>query len=286
MTQPPARPNAEQAEYWNSAPGRTWLAHEDMLDTLLGEVETRLVERADPRPGERAVDIGCGTGATARVLAARVGPDGRVLGVDISEPLLQRARERSAGLTQLSFLLADAQSHRFEEGDADLLASRFGVMFFDDPVAAFRNMLTALRPGGRIAFVAWGPVDGNPWFTIPRDAAIARVGKPAPQPPTAPGPLAFADRDRVRSILDEAGCSDIQADAEGIHLVWPGELAALAGLSTSVGPAARILREREGGPEDEAAVRESVTEKLSGFFRGPEGFRIPASLNFFSARRP
>lgn len=285
MSEPAAGPNADQAEYWNSAPGRKWLAHEDILDTLLAGVEARLIERAAVGQGDRVLDVGCGTGATSRALAACVGASGRVLGLDISQPLLERARKRAGDLPQLGFLLADAQTHRFETSDNDLVASRFGVMFFDDFVAAFRNLMTALRPGGRICFVAWGPVARNPWFTIPRDAAVARMGSPAPQPPEAPGPLAFSDRARVRSILSAAGFSDIQADEEAVDLRWPAELGPLARLGTSLGPAARILREHGGSPEDEDAIREVVAAGLAGF-QGPGGFRIPACLNFFAARRP
>jgi SAM-dependent methyltransferase len=284
MSEAAARPNADQAEYWNSAPGRKWLAHEDMLDTILAGIQARLIARADPRPGDTVLDIGCGTGATARALAARVGQGGRVLAVDISGPLLERARESASSIPQLSFLLADAQVYPFEPESVDLVASRFGVMFFDDPVAAFRNLRLALRPGGRICFVAWGEAAANPWFTVPREAAIARLGSPAPQPPTAPGPLAFADPELACRYLSEAGFAEIAVEAETIDLSWPGEFAALASLATSLGPAARILRERGGSPEDEAAIRDAVANGLARF-RGPSGVQIPAALNFLAARR-
>ena len=285
MTAPADLPNADQAEYWNSAPGRKWLLHEDMLDTLLAGMDGLLLARADPGPGERIVEIGCGTGATTRALAARTGPGGRVLAADISEPLLDRARERAADLPQVAFVRADAQVHGFEPAGADLVTSRFGVMFFDDPVAAFRNLGNALRPGGRLCFVAWGPAADNPWFLIPRDAAVARLGRPAPQPPTAPGPLAFADRAHVRGILTEAGFTAVAAEAATVELTWPGEMPPLAALATSLGPAARILRERGGGPDDEAAIRQAVAEGLAPF-QGAEGVRIPAAVNVVTALRP
>ncbi len=288
MTAPADGPNAQQAEYWNSDAGRRWIRHEDMLNTLLDSVGALLLRHAGPLAGESVLEIGCGAGATTRALAGRVGAEGRVLAVDISEPLLDQARRRAVGLAddiaQVSFLLADAQVHAFEPASADLAVSRFGVMFFEDPVAAFRNIAAALRPGGRLCFVTWAAVAENPWFLIPRDAAIARVGQPAPQPPTAPGPMAFADRDRVAGLLSEAGLAGVRAEAAAVDLLWPGEIGALATLAASLGPAVRILGERGGGPEDEAAVREAVTAGLQPF-GGPDGFRIPAALNVFSAVR-
>ena len=285
MSAPADRPNADQAEYWNSTAGRKWVAHEAMLDVVLGGIDERLVARADPCEGERVVEIGCGTGSTTRALAARVGQGGRVLAVDISEPLLARARERTAGLPQVETALADAQTHGFEAGAFDLAASRFGVMFFADPVAAFRNIRGALRSGGRLCFVAWGPAGQNPWFTIPREAAVARLGAPSPEPPDAPGPLAFADRVRVADLLGQAGFADVAVDAETVDLAWHGDIGTLAQLATNLGPAARVMRERGGGPEDEAAIRDAVAAGLARF-RAADGFRVPASLNFIAAQAP
>lgn len=276
------RPNADQAEYWNSDAASKWLAYQDLLDTVLAGVQDRLVARADPQPGQSVLEIGCGAGATSLALAERVGQGGRVLAVDISAPLIGRARERAVGLPQVAFALADAQTHGFDAA-FDLVASRFGVMFFDDPVAAFRNIRRALRAGGRICFVAWGPLPENPWFAIPRDAAIERLGKPAPQPPTAPGPLAFADRDYVGGVLDRAGFAGVTVQPEAVELSWPGGLEALADLATNLGPAARIMRERGGGPEDAAAIRDAVAAGLAPF-RGADGICVPALLNVVMAR--
>lgn len=284
MSQPETPANVDQSEYWNSAPGRKWLRHEQMLDAILAGVDDLLLARADPRPGERVVEIGCGTGATTRALAARVGASGSVLAVDISRPLLARARERTEDLPQVSTLLGDAQVHPFPPGGADLAASRFGVMFFEHPVAAFRNIGGALRGGGRLCIVCWAAAEANPWFRIPRDAAIERLGRPAPQPPTAPGPLAFADRGHVRRLLAEAGLVGIEDATESVDLVWKGGLEPLVELATSLGPVARIMRERGGTADDEASIREKVAEGLAGF-RGPDEFRIPASLTVYAARK-
>ena len=186
-----AAANADQAVFWNSAPGLGWVVNEAPLDELMAGVLDRLVEVAAPRPGEAVLDVGCGTGASTLALAAAVAPGGRVVGADISGQMLARAGERvaAAGASGVELVVADAQTHRFAPGGFDLAVSRFGLMFFADPVAAFGNLRRALRPGGRLAFAAWGPVDANPWFVIPRAAAVARMGPVPADPPGTPGPL-------------------------------------------------------------------------------------------------
>ena len=141
---------------------------------------------------KQVVDIGCGGGATTKRIAAAIGPKGRVLGVDISEPLLDLARSRCRELTQVSFENADAQVHPLPQQSFDLITSRFGVMFFSDPYAAFANLGKALTLGGRLQFVCFAPIERNPWFTVPLGVVARHVGKPDPSPPRAPGPHAFS----------------------------------------------------------------------------------------------
>lgn len=151
----PLAANAAQAEYWSSAPGRKWVALQDPMDAALSAVNALLLARAAPGPGEAVLEIGCGAGATTLAFAERVGPAGSVLAVDISPPLLARARDRAANHgSRVNFIEADAQTHHFQAASVDLIVSRFGIMFFEDPVAAFANMLTALRPGGRLVAAA------------------------------------------------------------------------------------------------------------------------------------
>ena len=173
-----------------------------------------LLNAARPEAGDAVLDVGCGTGASTLKVAGRVA-DGSVVGVDISRPLLDRARSRAeaAEIDNASFLLADAQTHRFPAGGFDVLISRLGMMFFEDPVAAFRNLGRALRPGGRIAFVAWAGVKDNPWFHVPRDAAVSRLGAAPSADPSAPGPLAFQDAGRVARLMAAAGSwQDVRAE--------------------------------------------------------------------------
>jgi SAM-dependent methyltransferase len=164
-----------------------------------------------PSAGEHVVDVGCGCGETSLELGRRVTERGGVLGVDISEPMLARARERAAAerLGHVRFVAADAQTHRFAADAADAVFSRFGVMFFADPAAAFANLRATLHANGRLAFVCWQPVTENPWMLTPLMAAAGIVPLPPPPPPDAPGPFAFGDRDRVASLLGQAGFRDV-----------------------------------------------------------------------------
>ena len=198
--------NTEQREYWNEQAGPTWVRNQERLDAQIqpwGELALNALAAA---PGEAVLDVGCGCGATSLALAAQVGPEGRVVGLDLSGPMLARARERAAaeGRANVSFLQADAQTHAFAP-EFDALFSRFGVMFFDDPPAAFANLAGALRPGGRLSFACWQGREQNGWVSIPMAALIGEVELPPPPAPDAPGPFALGDPDRLRALLEGAG---------------------------------------------------------------------------------
>jgi ubiquinone/menaquinone biosynthesis C-methylase UbiE len=234
--------------------------------------------------GGRVLDVGCGAGATSIAVARAVGDTGNVVGVDISRALLRRAeeRKRDAALTQIEFLPADAQTHQFEPGGFDLIVSRFGTMFFADPVAAFGNVAVALRPGGRIVFISWADLASNPWFTVSRDAAVAVLGEPPPVPKDAPGPLAFADRNYVLDILRQAGFSDASATEEHASLVHSGGVAAAARLASSLGPASRIIKEFGGSGEQIAEIGRRIERSLTQYAESGD-VRVPARVNVFAA---
>ena len=204
--------NAAQIEYWNAGAGETWAAMQRVLDDELGPLGEAGIALLAPKAGERVIDIGCGCGATSLDLAQAVGPGGAVLGVDISAPMLTVARTRAAdaGLPQAKFIEGDAQVHGFDAGAFDSVFSRFGVMFFADPPAAFANIRRALKPGGRLTFVCWRAVMENPWMTLPAMAALQHL-PPLTEAVDAdgPGPFAFADPAKVRGILAAAGFADI-----------------------------------------------------------------------------
>lgn len=276
--------NRAQAEYWRSVPGQKWIQFEDELDIVFEAVNEALVARAQPNLGERVVDIGCGTGATTRTFSESVGPEGSVTAIDISEPLLARARARAAETaTRTTYLLNDAQTDTMEDDPFDLATSRFGIMFFADPVAAFANIRSWLHPDGRLVVAGWAAIDGNPWFEVPRDAAMAQLGPPDPSDPNGPGPLGFQNIDHVSDVFMAAGFADINAECAEITLRHPGPVERVAALAANIGPAARILKKYGGSGKDEEAIAASVSSDFQKF-KTPEGVRIPARLNFFSAR--
>ena len=213
--------NTAQHQYWNTVAGPRWVGLGGFVERRVAAVNDLLLARSGVAAGESVLEIGCGTGATTVPLADAVGPSGRVVGVDIAEPMLEGARRRVAerGLGNITLLQADAQVHSFEPGQFDLITSRFGVMFFADPFAAFSNLLPAARRGGRLCFVCWAPLADNQHLLIPYEVALRHLGPPAPQPPRAPGPMAFGDPDYVRSILETAGFADIEINRESPDII-------------------------------------------------------------------
>jgi len=264
-----AADNSEQVEYWNGDVGRKWAQNQERLDRAFRPLTAALIERVAPRPGQRAVDIGCGCGEVSLALARDFGAAGHVLAVDVSRPMLEHAKARlgERGQAAIEWQEADAGTAPFE-GGFDLLVSRFGLMFFADPVEAFRNLRRALRPRGRLMMLCWRPLQDNPWVAVPRAAMLQVVPAPDPMPPDAPGPFAFGDAARVGAILARAGFVDVSSmgvDA-ALELSEGGGDAALEAavrFVTEVGPAAALLRDvgEEVRGRALAAVREALHER-------------------------
>jgi SAM-dependent methyltransferase len=279
--------NAEQAKYWNSEAAPRWIAFQEALDQRFAPLSEALIRRAGIGPGDCVVDVGCGAGATTLLLATAVGARGSVLAVDISEPLLAVARRRviEGGHGTVRFVCADAQTHRFEHRCYDRVLSRFGVMFFADPAGAFRNLLGALCPGGRLAFLCWGPLADNPWFALPLEVGVERLGPPEPRPPRAPGPLALSEPDYIDEILSAAGFADIRIDRTDVSL--PGARGAReeAELACQVGPLARLLKERGANEATRGAVIGDLTRRLAPYLSA-DGMRLPARLHLVTASAP
>jgi len=282
----PSGPNAEQIEYWNRDAGPKWVRLQDRLDAQLRPLGDAALDRAALVAGERVLDVGCGCGDTTLRAAARVAPDGHALGIDVSEPMLARARERAAaeGRRLASFVHADAQTHAFEPGSVDVLVSRFGVMFFREPEAAFANLRGALAPGGRLAFVCWRPVAENPWMFAPMAAAAKHLPLTPPEP-GAPGPFAFQDEGRVRDILEAGGFARVAHEplSGELSVGGAGDLDDAVDFLLEVGPAARALREAGGGEDLARRVADAVRESLVPF-AGPGGVRMPYAAWIVTAR--
>jgi SAM-dependent methyltransferase len=281
-----AGPNAEQIRYWSETLGPRWVEREAMLDAQIGPLGLAAIERARVGAGERVVDVGCGCGQTSLQLAERVGPSGSVLGIDVSAAMLERARERAAGRANVRFAHADAQTHRFDP-DFDLVFSRFGVMFFAEPVAAFANLARALRPGGRLAFVCWQPIERNPWLLLPLRAVAGIVPLPPPPAPGAPGPFSFADPERVRRVLAAAGFAGVRLEAEEGELAIGagGDLGRAVEISLQMGPVAAALREAgEAGRAARGRAADAIRAALAPL-ETPSGVRAGYAAWIATARR-
>lgn len=267
--------NAQQIEYWNGPAGQRWAAAQDRIDHHLGLITEALLAFTPVSEGQRVLDVGCGGGTTTLLLRERLGPDGAVTGVDISSPNLGVARARAhAGMANVAFVEADAATYEFQPV-FDLAFSRFGVMFFDDPVAAFTNLRSALRKGGKLAFVCWRGFKENTWAFAPYESALELLPPQEPTHPHAPGPFAFADGERVRSILAEAGFTDIVLKPHDttVNLGATTEDAVTEALT--IGPLARAAAELDDIARDK--IRKCITPVLKAF-ETPYGVTPPAAV--------
>jgi SAM-dependent methyltransferase len=274
--------NKEQVEFWNGPGADRWVRYQEILDRSLEPFGFALLDACGAKPGERVVDVGCGCGWTSLQLAGSVGPGGTVLGVDVSVPMLDRARRRAkaGGLSNATFTVADASTHAFD-ATYDLVFSRFGVMFFADAVAAFENLRGALRSGGRVTFMCWGPVADNHWFRVPMAAAGSIVDLPAPTPPGEPGPFAFADRSRVEGVLQKAGFTGVRVQSAAPEYILGADVDEAATNAVETGPVARVLVEVDAPTR--ARAREAIREALKPYL-GAEGVLLPASTWIVQAR--
>jgi SAM-dependent methyltransferase len=258
-----AHPNPnEQAALWNGPAGRAWVDAQELLDATLKPFEELLVEAVATRHdvGEcRVLDVGCGTGVTTLAVARRLGANSRCTGIDISEPMIATARTRAAREgSPASFVLADAQEHVFAPAGFDVIMSRFGVMFFDDPVRAFANLRHAARADAELVFLAWRAPEENPFMTTAERAAAPLLPGIPPRRHNAPGQFAFADDGRVRRILAESGWGAV--DISPVDIVCTLPETALVGYLTRLGPLGLALREAD------APTRERVIKTVRAAF--------------------
>ncbi|HQR88536.1 MAG TPA: class I SAM-dependent methyltransferase [Caulobacter sp.] len=274
--------NAAQIDYWNAVVGRTWAQFQAQLDRQIAPLGAEALRVLAPAEGERILDVGCGCGETTLDLAARVGPAGQVTGVDISEPMLAvaRSRERPAKGAMPEFLCIDAQTADLGEATFDAVFSRFGVMFFADPTAAFANLHRAVRPGGRLAFVCWRPYAENLWMRAPMDAAQPLLPPMPASDPLAPGPFAFADPQRLRSILEGAGFSGVRIDPFDTSIGGASVKDTLS-LTFQIGPLGSALR---AAPHLAESVGEAVEAVLASHDT-PQGVMMPACVWIVQATR-
>lgn len=278
--------NTAQREYWDCVAGPRWVGLGGFVERRVRAVNDLLLARSQAATGEKALEIGCGTGAFTVPLAQAVGASGEVTGADISEAMLAGARRRIAesGLRNISLVQADAQVHAFPPSRFDLVVSRFGVMFFADPAVAFRNLLGAARPGGRLCFVCWAGLEDNPHWLVSYEVVLRHLGPPAPKPPRAPGPMAYAEPDYVRGFLTGAGFADIEIRRESptIHGSSPDEEAQHALI---MGPSGRLIDEKHPDEATRQAIRKEIEAAYAARLRDGR-IELPASVFVVTARRP
>jgi SAM-dependent methyltransferase len=258
----------DQRAYWNSDVGTTWAREAALLDRMLAPIGEAALAALQALPGERVLDVGCGAGATSRALAAL---GANVTGVDVSAPLLEAAKAAGGGP---HYLLADAGADALP-GPFDALFSRFGVMFFPDPPAAFAHLREAMAPGGRLTFVCWRTMFENDWAREPLAAAAPHLVLPSEIPdPYAPGPFAFGDPQRTKGHLAAAGWRDVTLEPLSLPYRVGGDVAEALDLMTMIGPLARLLREQQSA---EPAVRGAL-DALMRQHVTPDGFVFTACV--------
>ena len=236
--------DSEQSRLWNGPSGQAWIDLQEAFDRSLKPFEDLLVEAVAADSAQQVLDVGCGTGATTLAIAQQLGAGGRCTGIDISQPMLAvaRARAERAG-SRARFVCADVQTHAFEPAAFDGLVSRFGVMFFDAPVQAFANLRRAAKPDATMRFIAWRSPQDNPFMTTAERAVGPLLPAMPTRQPDGPGQFAFADRERVRAILQDSGWSAI--DIRPIDATCTMTESDLARYTARLGPVGRALREAD-----------------------------------------
>jgi SAM-dependent methyltransferase len=275
--------NLDQLAFWNGPGGDIWVARQTHTDITLAPMSKALLSFADPHLDERVLDIGCGCGATTLDFARAVGPNGRVVALDISDSMLTEGarRAKTAGLNNIKWVQADAANADHDE--FDLLTSAFGLMFFGDPVSAFTHIRRAAKPGARMAFVCWQSLSDNPWMEVPMDAVRQHLPPRAQAAPNAPGMFAFADPKYVTEVLTRAGWATPKIESLNVDLdiAAAGGLDAAVDQSTQIGAVNSWLR---GQPEKiiSAAVA-SIYEALTPYVND-QSVNLPAGMWLVSSQ--
>jgi SAM-dependent methyltransferase len=273
--------NSRGAEFWNSTMGHAWVSQQGVISDVFTSVTSVSLDAARVKPGEHVIDIGCGTGDTVFALAGAVGQSGAVLGVDVSVPMLDLARHRAVEtkLGNATFALADATDHAFESRWADLVYSRFGVMFFEDPVRAFTNIRSGIKPDGRLVFVCFRAMPESSWFRVPIEAARPHLPSQPPFDPTAPGMFSFAREDRLHGILTESGFREIAIKATDVPINGK-DIAQSMAFITQAGPLPALL---EQSSDEQRACATDAVRKALGATLGADGRGLHVGLWLVSA---
>lgn len=261
------QPYDEQAALWNGAAGHGWVAVQDVLDRMFQPMADLLVQAVRDSAGTRVLDVGCGTGATTLAVAGAVADHGHCTGIDVSAPMIDAARRRAEQERSAArFVCADAQRYPFPRAGFDTVISRIGVMFFDDPVAAFANLRSAARDGAALRFIVWRGPDENPFMTTAERAAAPLLPALPARVSAGPGQFAFADAGRIRSILEGGGWTGIEVRPVDLMCAFP--VSELERYVTSVGPLGRVYPQLDADARD--AILAMVLPAFEPYMRGGE----------------
>ena len=230
--------NQEQKEFWNEKKGEIWVSLESKIDKMLGPLGDQAIKILKPKVGEKIIDIGCGTGSTSQTLSKLVGESGIITGIDISKPILNFAHKQKENkkIKNINFIQADAQNHQFSDLNYDAVFSRFGIMFFEDPISAFKNIKKSLSCNGRLAFVCWSKREDNDWINLSSNVASQFLELPPKANPKEPGPFAFEDYFYIEEILTKSGWKNIKIKAYKQNIVIGKTLDYAADFLSRMGP--------------------------------------------------
>jgi SAM-dependent methyltransferase len=278
------QPNAGMAEFWNGNGGKNWVSREARLESSLKVFGQQAVNAGGITAGHRIVDIGFGCGETSIELAQQVEPDGQVNGVDISETMVAAAEKKALekGVTNVSFECADAQTKAFPSDSYDLVFSRFGVMFFDDPVSAFKNIYASLKPGGRLAFVCWAPRDQNAWVGLPLQVVAKHLSLPAPPGNDEPGPFSLSEESRVNDILSSAGFTNISVESFQTPFVLGGNVDEASSFLMQLAPSGSAINNADADEKTRERIALDMAELLKSHVNN-EGVSMSAAALLVTA---
>lgn len=270
----------KQTNYWNATAASAWVDAQDLLDQMMKGLEDLLVDGVVARSGRRVLDVGCGTGGTTLAVARRLGAEGQCIGADVSEPMIAAARARAErDCIPASFILADAQTHPFERASVDTIISRFGVMFFNDPIQAFTNLRRATTDGGALQVIAWRSAAENPFMTTGLREAAPLLPNLAAPAADGTGQFSFADPRRVAAILDASGWTDVDLQPIDVECTLPEP--ELIGFFTQLGPVGLALQGQD--EQTRARVIDAVRPAFDSFVHGNE-VRFTAACWMVSAQ--
>ncbi len=253
--------NIKQFNYWNEEPVKHWIKLDSSLNERFSLITSELFKKIDFKNGQKALDIGCGSGFTSKKTFDMVGEEGQVLGIDISEPMLNLANKKYSIYKKIKFINADVQNYKFRTKFFDHVVSRFGVMFFDDPIKAFKNIKSSLKKNATLTFVCWGELKKNDFFTIPIDSVLKHLPLDYPEENKDPGPLAFSDKLYIKNILKKAGYQDVCVETVNTKITTKDSLCKNATLLMNVGIGARILRENLVSKKIYNKIKETIESK-------------------------